>query len=164
MFTNKKFNDEITSKRVFLINQSTWLPWINIIKAKAIRGSKEDVWQYIDPDKENQPCMPIDPQEPQPGDVKPSANSIIDLDAMEFAKFQYLEKKYTLKVNHNKEIMQCIREIDSYIMGSIELNNELWTRDATSTWALLRALQKRLAPTIHPQKIEVIRSYNSLKT
>lgn len=60
--------------------------------------------------------------------------------------------------------MQSIQEIDSHIMGSIAFDNELWTRDATSTWALLRALQKRLSPTTQSRKADIIKSYNALKS
>ena len=163
MYHSKYSSEEKNSKKIYLVDQTTWLPWINIIKAKATRGSLEDVWQYIDPSKTIQPELPASPQEPHPSDVKSAATSILDLDSVEFAKFQYLEKRYTNKINHNKNLMNSIREIDSYIMSSIELDNELWTRDVTSTWALLRALQKRLAPTIHSKRNEIIRSYNSLK-
>lgn len=48
-------------------------------------------------------------------------------------------------------------------MGSIQYNNELWTPDVISTWALFRALQKRPAPTDRSAKLEVIKSYSALK-
>ncbi|KAF5193332.1 Ribonuclease h-like domain, partial [Thalictrum thalictroides] len=110
-----------------------------------------------------QPELPNDTQEPQPHDIKSTAQSILDLNAEEFAKLQYLEKRHSVKERRNREIRQAIQEIDSYIMSSITLDNELWTRDANSTWALLRALQKRLAPTDHSRKAEIIKSYNALK-
>lgn len=83
---NFKENEETHSKKIYLVDQSTWLPWINVIKAKALRGCKDNVWQYIDPSQTVQPKLPEVPCEPQPQDVQPSARSILDLDAVEFAK------------------------------------------------------------------------------
>lgn len=62
---------------------------------------------------------------PLPKDIKASAQTIIDLNADEFSRLQYLEKHYAMKANNNKEIMRSIREIDDYIMGSIQFDNEL---------------------------------------
>ena len=107
--------------------------------------------------------MPELPLEPQPKDVKPTARTILDLDGGEFIKFQYLENRHAMSVKSRNEIMKSIQDIDSYIMGSINFDNELWTLNVDSTWALLRALQKRLAPTDHSVKVDVINSYNALK-
>ena len=163
MYYNSQNREETISGKIYLIDQSTWLPWLNIIKAKASRGCKQNVWQYIDPSKSSQPTLPSDPVEPHPRDVMTTARSILDLNSEQFAKFQYLEKRYDTKVNSNKEIIKSIQEIDSYIMESIQFDNELWTRDVESTWALLRALQKRLSPTDQSRKMEVIRAYNAIK-
>ena len=163
MYSNPQVHEEFGSKKILLVDQSTWLPWINVIKAKALRGSKENVWQYIDPSKSVEPELPQIPDEPEPKDVSPGAQTIMSLNQEQFARLQYLERRHALKVSNISQILNSIREIDSYIMGSIQLDNELWTRDVTSTWALLRALQKRLAPTNHSKKAEVIRSYNALK-
>ncbi|KAF5189162.1 Ribonuclease h-like domain [Thalictrum thalictroides] len=163
MYRNNHSNERANSEKIYLVDQSSWLPWLNIIKAKARRGCKQDIWQYIDPSKSSQPELPESPVEPKPSDIKLDAMTILDLDPEQFAKFQYLEKRYDIKLKQNTEIIHSIQEIDSYIMGSIQFDNELWTRDVDSTWALLRALQKRLSPTIQSRKIQIIRAYNALK-
>lgn len=79
--------------------------------------------QYIDPSNTSQPSLPEEPTEPTPKDVKATAETILDLDSEQFAKFQYLERRYDTKLNSIKDIIRSIQEIDSYIMGSIQFDN-----------------------------------------
>lgn len=133
---------EIADRKIYLVNQSTWLRWLNIIQAEATRGCKQNVWQCIDPNKSSQSAIPEFPIQIQTRDVKYTAEAILDLDSEQFFKFQYLEKRYNAKINKINEIIRAFQEIESYIMGTIQFNNELWNRDVESTWALLRALKK----------------------
>lgn len=86
------------SKNIILIDQSSWLPWINIIKSRAVRGCRVNVWKYIDPSITSQPELPAIPRKPKPSDIKAGANGIIQLDDSEFAKFQYIEQEYKERV------------------------------------------------------------------
>ncbi|KAI1001311.1 hypothetical protein K3495_g6888 [Podosphaera aphanis] len=97
MYHQNQAVEQDSSRKIYLINQAKWLPWINIIKAKATRGCTEDVWQYIDPSKTTQPQLPENPQEPHPRDIKSTAATILDLNAEEFSELQYLEKTLCYK-------------------------------------------------------------------
>lgn len=49
-------------------------------------------------------------------------------------------------------------------MGSLSYDNELWTHDAPSTWALFtKSISKRLPSTNQSRKTDTIKSYNALK-
>lgn len=86
MYLQNQVNKQDSSRKIYLINQATWLPWINNIKAKAIRRCIENVWQCINPSKTIKPQVLENPQEPHPRDTKSIAETITDLNDDEFSK------------------------------------------------------------------------------
>ncbi|KAI0996101.1 hypothetical protein K3495_g12081 [Podosphaera aphanis] len=105
MYHTMQKSEEFGPKKIYLIDQSTWLPWINVIKSKATRGCKENIWQFIDPSKSVQPELPEILDEPNPEEVNPEAVSKLDLNSDQFAKFKYLERRHAMKIDRNRQIM-----------------------------------------------------------
>lgn len=77
MYQNNYKSKNINSIKIYLIEQSTWLPWISLVEVKATRGSIENVWKYIDPSRITQPELPASPRIPQPCEIKSIALSIL---------------------------------------------------------------------------------------
>jgi hypothetical protein len=151
-----------TAKTIVLDGPFNWLPWINIIQSKAQRG-EIDVWGYINPNLTTPLPIPAEPTYPTPRDADSKSDSILQLDAVGISKYRLLKEEHDYKNKKRTTILKTISQIDSYIMESITVKNELWTRNCKSTWEVLFNLKKRLSPTDQARKLEVIRAYSALK-
>jgi len=80
-----------TTKTVILDLPSHWDSWIFVVKSIADGG---DVWQYINPDLEAEPAIPIRPAKPTAQNVNPAKSSTTTLTSLELDMFKVLLTEY----------------------------------------------------------------------
>ncbi|KAK2593506.1 hypothetical protein QQS21_008772 [Conoideocrella luteorostrata] len=94
---------------------SNWNQWILIIKKLAVA---EGVWQYLDPEAPNRPEF-NEPIELIPGLVNPDATSIVDLDADDFKRFDFLTTQYRTRLQGYYRQKKAIASIQRHIILTI---------------------------------------------
>ncbi|KAI1004054.1 hypothetical protein K3495_g4157 [Podosphaera aphanis] len=71
---------------------------IVIIKAKAKKSSRTDMWQYVWSN------LFKDNSAPLPKKIKSIAQTILDLDAVGFVKFQYFESRNVRPIDRSRKV------------------------------------------------------------
>ncbi|KAK2591823.1 hypothetical protein QQS21_010491 [Conoideocrella luteorostrata] len=122
---------------------SNWNQWISIVKMIAVA---EDVWHYLDPEAADRPEL-VKPVAPIPNLVDLDTATILNLDAEQFKRIEFLSTQYRFELEDYYRQKKAILSIQRHIMsttgsfyGPIELENDVARQ--------LELLQNRFKPTI----------------
>src|SRR4051794_8618587 len=152
-----------TTKSVILNTSADWDNWLYIIRSMATEDGV-NVWEYMDPDLAKQPTLLSTPQAPKTTDIRADADDLDKLTQPELERFKLKHVLYKDEYAHWKLVHQAIQKVHNAILQSISANNIPFIRQTTTTWDLLSALKKRLAPTTRARELETLRRYSNLKT
>jgi len=122
-----------------------------------------EVWDYVNPELEPQPEEPVMPTPVTLSSVNPNASSVNDLTESEFVRYRFLRQEYRAELEQYQKKRSALNTLSTQLIASVSRNNIPYIRDCKTTWAKLRELQKRLAPTDRARKIETLRQYQALQ-
>jgi hypothetical protein len=146
---------QIVSTTKILDVPEDWDSWFFIVKSMAT-GGRTDVWKYVNPD------LPAEPAIPKLEDP-PNADTYATLSADDKKTFKFsyqLWKDRMTRVTKTREVLELLQ---IHITKTVSTRNIIYIRDCTTSWQMLVALKKRLAPTNRARELEVIRRYIKLK-
>jgi hypothetical protein len=95
--------------------------------------------------------------------VKPGATNSTDLSAGEQRDLAIMREDYKKGMRKYRERIDALKNLDIFILISVDRFNLIYLRDQKTVHQKLSALKKRLAPTDRVRKLEVVRKYKDLQ-
>lgn len=148
------------AKTLILDTPKDWETWLFIVKTMA-EGA--DVWEFINPELDTVPEVPPRPIIPTAQDIKNTATSLVDLTIEDRELFKLMLANYKEVQQINRRIRDSLIKILDHITTSISKDNVYIIRSCSTARDMLVELKRRLAPTNHAQKLEIIDKYQRLK-
>ena len=122
------------------------------------------IWDYIDPTLPRAPALPRRPTRPNSSDIQPGANTLINLELLNWELYRDSIKNYKARAKKYQIISTGISTLLLVITNSIFYNNRQATLSAESPYEILRILSTKLASTNKSRKQDLIRKYTKLRT
>lgn len=119
-----------------------------------------DLWPYIDPSLATQPVEPIALVESTIGTAStatPKATTYALLNATDRTAFNYIDRKYNIRLKIVTKQQALLRAIWMYTDSTVATENRVYLRNKNTSWEGL------VAPTNDAQKIRISARYTALK-
>ena len=152
-----------TPQRVAIIlnGPNDWDEWLEVIKTKAVGGR---IWEFVDPrtNKDELPTLRR-PTIPSAKDVNSEKSTLSQLtdDEKDELKLQRYDYKHQLALYERQDA--ALASLRSFIQETISRTFLPYTFKCDTTYDMLVALRKRVAPTDKAQKIELTQRYQKLR-
>ncbi len=95
--------------------------------------------------------------------IKLDATNSTDLSIDEQRDLAIMRKDYKKKMRRYKERIDALKNLNIFILTSVDRFNLIYLRDQKTIHQKLSALKKRLASTNRVRKLEMIRKYKDLQ-
>jgi hypothetical protein len=138
---------------IVLNGPSNWYDWFFLIKDTA---DNADVWEYIDPSREEPMAVPERP-------VLPALPEVLDAEGKSTWTVQKAQFDYRLK-EYNR-VKTKLSELNTTILTSINSDFLTYFHDpaVTSVYDRLKALKDNVAPNDRGRELTVTAQYEALK-
>ncbi|EED13808.1 hypothetical protein TSTA_100530 [Talaromyces stipitatus ATCC 10500] len=143
---------------VILKTSDDWRKWIEQLRTEA---TKENVWDYIDPDPnrmmlEPAPAKPKEPVAPEIDLSKPSEAQLL------LQKYQIEANIYDRQLNRYEKHQKRMKQIRSYILDTVYIEHKPLIRDLSEVSEILKKLKEKLAPKENREKISLLKRHREL--
>jgi hypothetical protein len=146
---------------VVLKEPGDWDEWVLVIEAMARRGG---VQEYVDLIRLTvEPAEPVKPSTPTFSTIKSGAAKSDDLSAGQQRDLAILREDHKEALRTYRERIEALKNLNLFILTSVDRFNLLYLRDQTTVFQKLLALKKRLAFTDRIRELKVIRKYKNLQ-
>ena len=151
----------VTTHTVVLASPNDWDEWIELIKRKA---NANQIWKYVDPSTavDKLPKL-IEPTRPEPKDVNGRKTKLSELDEDEKEELRMLRLEHRDNLKLYRKQQSAFDTLCSQIQSSISRTYLVYTFNCDTTYNVLVALKKRVAPTDEARKIHLATQYAKLK-
>jgi hypothetical protein len=95
--------------------------------------------------------------------IKLDATNFIDLSIDEQRDLAIMREDYKKRIRKYKERIDALKNLNIFILTSVDRFNLIYLRDQKTIHQKLSALKKRLALTNRVRKLEMIRKYKNLQ-
>jgi Reverse transcriptase (RNA-dependent DNA polymerase)/GAG-pre-integrase domain len=143
----------VRTATVVLTGPDNWHEWLYFISNSAI---EEHIWEYVNPDLETQPILPIQPALPSdPEDDQPESQN----------KWQREKFKYEHRRKDYEKTVQALKEFNKSVERSIDTHffTHFYRLNAKTGYARMKALKDNIAPTDRGRELTVTTDYETLK-
>ncbi len=152
-------NSTVSKTNLILKKLDDWDEWIMIVKTMTKR---DDVEKYVN-------LIKIESAKSIEFDlsifftIKFDATNFTDLSIDEQRDLAIMREDYKKKMRKYKERIDALKNLNIFILISIDRFNLIYLRDQKTVHQKLSALKKRLASTNRVRKLEMIRKYKNLQ-
>lgn len=151
---------EIDTKKSFIKLKTTdnWRKWLEQLRTEA---SKENIWEYIDPDRnrmilEPAPLKPIEPAEPVITEENEAREEAL------WRKYAAQMDAYEIKLAQYEKHKKRMTDIRSYIIDTIDVEHKPLIKEIFDVAEMIRALEEKLAPKPNWEKTQLSNRYHEL--
>lgn len=146
---------------IILSSSGDWDEWLEVVKTKAEAGK---IWEYVDPSKAKDELKVLSkPEVPRAKDVNPAKTTVANLsdDELDELKLLRYDFKHQLQLYERQDA--ALFTLKTFIQETISRTFLSYTFKKESTYDVLVALRKRVAPTDRARKLELSQKYEELK-
>lgn len=122
-----------------------------------------NIWQYIDPTKDEKPGIPTLSSRPHPHDVNSDATKVSDLTASEVEDFMLRMTSWWEERSDIQKIERRFEEVQNKIMRSVPAKMLQELKGEITINGLLLYLDNRYRPSSQAWEQKVIRKWNNLR-
>jgi hypothetical protein len=146
---------------IILSCPSDWDEWLEVVKTKAMGGK---VWKFVDPSasKDELPVL-MEPTLPLPEDIDPDKTTLAELTESERAELKDRRQTYKRQQELYDKQEAALAALRTTIQETISRVYLRYTFRCDTTYDMLTALKRRVAPTDRARKIELVNRYQKLK-
>ena len=128
-----------------------------------ISAQARGILSIIDVNAATLPQQPVRPAEPRYWDVEPVAQSYSQLTADGKDHYKVLMDEYRMRVEQYERQQKALVDILDFIQNTVARNLRPCIHSLSTPYAILKALEKRLASTDRTRRIELSRELQALK-
>ena len=152
-----------TSKKVILESPADWKLWLIPIQHIA---QSHDVWDYVDPSKSTDEIRTLRKSTIlTASQVKPQAESIMDLDDHQVKRFELLMSVYKEEAREYERKQKAISQINTEVITTVAPQYLYKVQSKLTPYKKLKALKQEVAPTQILTKLEATALvYRTLKS
>lgn len=129
-----------------------WRTWIASIQDIADTGQ---IWDLIDPDREEPPPPLIEPSEPNIQRAQTDARDIEDLNELGMVKWNCLMNDYQFKVSRYENRLKSLTKMSRTIRDSVAPEHLHYIAGKRSPYEQLRRLKTVFAPSRDERMLEL---------
>ena len=128
----------VVNESVILSSASQWPLWIGMIRRLA---ETEDIWECIDPYRQEHKQLYSRPVAPTASSIRPGA-TLTTLSEPEFQRYQSLQRSYTNDLTIYRDQKKVIREIMTIIFSSVDVKYQIYLQSQSDLRTILAILKQ----------------------